>query len=65
MISIILIICSHLGCSFDDLNTEKLRMAARENNFETDMFYFDPKTIDWEDYLTNIHFPGVVKYVFK
>jgi fatty acyl-CoA reductase len=40
-------------------------MAARENNLETDMFYFDPKKIDWEDYLTNIHFPGVVKYVFK
>ncbi|KAG6763072.1 hypothetical protein POTOM_033604 [Populus tomentosa] len=49
---------------FDDLNTEKLRMAARENNLETDMFYFDPKTIDWEDYLTNIHFPGVLRMAY-
>jgi fatty acyl-CoA reductase len=29
------------------------------------MFYFDPKAIDWEDYFTNIHIPGVVKYVFR
>ncbi|KAJ9188692.1 hypothetical protein P3X46_000062 [Hevea brasiliensis] len=50
---------------FDDMNTEKLRMAARENNIETDMFYFDPKSIDWDDYFINIHIPGVVKYVFK
>lgn len=40
-------------------------MAARENGVETDMFYFDPKSIDWEDYFTNTHIPGVVKYVFK
>ncbi|KAG8655121.1 hypothetical protein MANES_04G005400v8 [Manihot esculenta] len=50
---------------FDDMNTEKLRMAARENNIETDMFYFDPKSIEWDDYFINIHIPGVVKYVFK
>ncbi|KAJ6927561.1 fatty acyl-CoA reductase 3-like [Populus alba x Populus x berolinensis] len=50
---------------FDDMNTEKLRIAAGENNIETDMFYFDPKAIDWEDYFTNIHIPGVVKYVFR
>ncbi|EEF38504.1 oxidoreductase, putative [Ricinus communis] len=50
---------------FDDINTEKLRMAARENGTEIDMFYFDPKSIDWEDYFVNVHIPGVVKYVFK
>ncbi|WCJ41793.1 Fatty acyl-CoA reductase 3 [Euphorbia peplus] len=51
---------------FDDINTEKLRLAANENiGVENDLFYFDPKSIDWEDYFTNIHIPGVVKYVFK
>lgn len=51
--------------SFDDMNTEKLRIAARESGVESDVFYFDPKCIDWEDYFTKIHIPGVVKYVFK
>ncbi|XP_059314845.1 alcohol-forming fatty acyl-CoA reductase-like [Lycium ferocissimum] len=51
--------------AFDDLNTEKLRMAARESGIETDIFYFDPKIINWEDYFTKIHLPGVVRYVFK
>ncbi|TKY67085.1 Fatty acyl-CoA reductase 3 [Spatholobus suberectus] len=51
--------------AFDDMNTEKLRMAARQGGVETDLFYFDPKLIDWEDYFLNIHFPGVVKYIFK
>ncbi|KDP42371.1 hypothetical protein JCGZ_01947 [Jatropha curcas] len=50
---------------FDDMNTEKLRMAAKENGVENDLFYFDPKSIDWENYFTNIHIPGIVKYVFK
>uniref|UniRef100_A0A2P2NYX7 Fatty acyl-CoA reductase n=1 Tax=Rhizophora mucronata TaxID=61149 RepID=A0A2P2NYX7_RHIMU len=50
---------------FDDRNTEKLRTAARENGVEMDLFYFDPKAIDWEDYFINIHIPGVVKHVFK
>ncbi|KAI3411444.1 Fatty acyl-CoA reductase [Psidium guajava] len=51
---------------FDDTNTEKLRAAARESgSVETDLFYFDPKSIDWEDYVMNTHIPGIVKYVFK
>ncbi|KAK7263381.1 hypothetical protein RJT34_30970 [Clitoria ternatea] len=50
---------------FDDMNTEKLRMAARSSGVETDLFYFDPKVIEWEDYFLNIHLPGVVKYIFK
>ncbi|KAH7541749.1 fatty acyl-CoA reductase 3 [Ziziphus jujuba] len=52
---------------FDDMNTERLRMAARESGIgkENEMFYFDPKGIDWEDYFMNIHIPGIVKYVFK
>ncbi|KAI8531911.1 hypothetical protein RHMOL_Rhmol11G0172900 [Rhododendron molle] len=54
-----------LSSRYDDTNTEKLRMTAREGGIETDVFYFDPKIIDWEDYFTNIHFPGLIKYVFK
>ncbi|XWS28591.1 hypothetical protein CRYUN_Cryun25bG0083500 [Craigia yunnanensis] len=50
---------------FDDINTEKLRMAARSSLVENDMFYFDPKCIDWDDYFMNIHIPGIVKYIFK
>ncbi|KAI4334259.1 hypothetical protein L6164_018970 [Bauhinia variegata] len=50
---------------FDDLNTEKLRMTARQGEVETHLFYFDPKEIDWEDYFMNAHLPGIVKYIFK
>ncbi|XP_048444880.1 fatty acyl-CoA reductase 3-like isoform X2 [Pyrus x bretschneideri] len=50
---------------FDDMNTEKLQMAVRENTTEADIFYFDPKCINWDDYIMNVHLPGVVKYVFK
>ncbi|KAI3981149.1 hypothetical protein MKX01_032289 [Papaver californicum] len=51
--------------TFDDLNTERLRMAVRTNTTEASTFYFDPKCIDWDDYFTNIHIPGLVKYVIK
>ncbi|KAK6138311.1 hypothetical protein DH2020_027957 [Rehmannia glutinosa] len=50
---------------YDDMNTEKLRRAAKESGVETDLFYFDPKIINWEDYFMNTHIPGVVKYVLK
>ncbi|KAL5169745.1 Alcohol-forming fatty acyl-CoA reductase [Glycine soja] len=51
--------------AFDDMNTEKLRMAGRQGGVETDLFYFDPELIDWEDYFLNIHLPGMVKYILK
>ncbi|XP_057458031.1 alcohol-forming fatty acyl-CoA reductase-like [Lotus japonicus] len=50
---------------FDDMNTEKLRIAARQGETEKDLFYFDPKDIDWDDYFMNTHIPGIVKYIFK
>ncbi|CAI8592894.1 unnamed protein product [Vicia faba] len=50
---------------FDDMNTEKLLLAAKQGGVETNMFYFDPKIIDWDDYFMNIHFPGIFKYAFK
>ncbi|KAK4492259.1 hypothetical protein RD792_003062 [Penstemon davidsonii] len=50
---------------YDDMNTEKLRRAAVQSEVEEadSIFYFDPKSIDWEDYFINTHFPGILKYV--
>ncbi|KAK9755933.1 hypothetical protein RND81_01G060300 [Saponaria officinalis] len=51
---------------YDDTNTERLRIATRETEeVETEMFYFDPNLINWEDYFMNTHLPGIVKYVLK
>ncbi|KAE9461345.1 hypothetical protein C3L33_06749, partial [Rhododendron williamsianum] len=50
---------------YDDINTEKLRMAAKDSGVEVDVFNFDPKMVNWEDYFMNTHLPGIVKYVFK
>ncbi|KAK4780499.1 hypothetical protein SAY87_016605 [Trapa incisa] len=50
---------------FNDTNTEKLRSVMKEKTSEADIFYFDPKCINWDDYFTRIHLVGLVKYVFK
>ncbi|OAY38186.1 probable fatty acyl-CoA reductase 4 [Manihot esculenta] len=51
---------------FDDTNSEKLRIAARETfPEEADGFSFDPLEIDWEDYMIDVHIPGLVKHVMK
>ncbi|KAL9354111.1 hypothetical protein Peur_052081 [Populus x canadensis] len=50
---------------FDDMNAEKLRIASRETCPEANDFDFDPVSIDWEDYMMNVHIPGLVKYVIK
>ncbi|CAK8535359.1 unnamed protein product [Lathyrus sativus] len=50
---------------FDDMNTKKLILAAKQGGVEMNMFYFDPKIIDWDDHFMNIHFPGIFKYAFK
>ncbi|KAL6498099.1 hypothetical protein OROGR_028496 [Orobanche gracilis] len=52
---------------FDDANTENLRSEAKEmcGNIENGIFYFDPKLINWDDYLMQTHIPGLVKYAFK
>ncbi|CAK9150535.1 unnamed protein product [Ilex paraguariensis] len=50
---------------FDDMNTERLRRATTKGDVETDVFYFDPRCINWEDYFMNTHIHGVVKYVFN
>ncbi|KAL2511104.1 putative fatty acyl-CoA reductase 4 [Abeliophyllum distichum] len=46
---------------FDDSNAENLRTTIRGSN----VFNFDPKCIQWEDYFVNTHFPGIAKYVLK
>ncbi|XP_071711120.1 alcohol-forming fatty acyl-CoA reductase-like [Rutidosis leptorrhynchoides] len=50
---------------YDDLNTEKLRVAVRESGDEENIFYFDPRVINWEDYFLHVHIPGVRQREFK
>ncbi|XP_071706968.1 fatty acyl-CoA reductase 3-like [Rutidosis leptorrhynchoides] len=50
---------------YDDMNTERLRQAVRENEVECGIFYFDPKIIDWDNYFQHTHLPGAVKHVFN
>ncbi|CAH8267400.1 unnamed protein product [Arabidopsis lyrata] len=50
---------------FDDTNTEELQKLLPVTGVETDIFYFDPKIINWDDYFVYTHIPGLVKYVFK
>ncbi|KAE8037466.1 hypothetical protein FH972_010053 [Carpinus fangiana] len=50
---------------FDDSNTEKLQMATSESGVDSHLFGFDPKCIDWEDYLMNTHIPGLINYALK
>ncbi|KAJ0986855.1 hypothetical protein J5N97_005211 [Dioscorea zingiberensis] len=45
---------------FDDTNTEMLR--RRMNNKDQELFYFDPKCINWDQFMMEIHIPGVIKY---
>ncbi|KAK8464334.1 hypothetical protein PHAVU_011G180400 [Phaseolus vulgaris] len=52
---------------FDDKNAESLRMvtkrvASMDGRFD---FGFDPKSINWKDYMMNIHFPGLMKHSIK
>ncbi|GAB4824724.1 hypothetical protein Ancab_007589 [Ancistrocladus abbreviatus] len=49
---------------FVDQNTEDLRVAARKNGVDENVFYFDPKDLDWEDYFVNFHIPSIVKTLF-
>ncbi|KAL8057805.1 hypothetical protein ABFX02_04G207300 [Erythranthe guttata] len=52
---------------FDDMNTENMIRAAKENYGinEYEMFNFDPKTIFWDDYFMYTHIAAVVKYGFR
>lgn len=48
---------------FDDANSEELQRITSEKYRDAEMFKFDPKCIDWEDYISNTHVPGLRKHV--
>ncbi|PWA56797.1 alcohol-forming fatty acyl-CoA reductase [Artemisia annua] len=51
---------------YDDANLKTLHGALREcKKAEKEMFYFDVKSVNWEDYFKNIHIPGLVKYALR
>ncbi|TVU09008.1 hypothetical protein EJB05_42444 [Eragrostis curvula] len=52
------------GC-YDDMNLERLRSKMTMKTPEDQMFNFDPRTINWEEYFYRIHIPGVLKYLCK
>ncbi|KVI04245.1 Fatty acyl-CoA reductase [Cynara cardunculus var. scolymus] len=47
------------------MNTEKLRRAVRESGEEDNMFYFDPRIIDWDEYFQHIHLPAIQPNIKK
>ncbi|KAL5976377.1 hypothetical protein ACLOJK_020708 [Asimina triloba] len=48
---------------FDDKSLERLRLAIKDGNeAPNQMLGFDPKCIDWEDYMMNIHIPGLMRH---
>ncbi|KAH7561216.1 hypothetical protein JRO89_XS10G0193200 [Xanthoceras sorbifolium] len=50
---------------FDNTNLKKLATTIKDDEVEVAAFDFDPKCIDWEDYIINTHIPGLVRYVIK
>ncbi|CAN6251524.1 unnamed protein product [Urochloa humidicola] len=51
------------GGRFDTANTEALFADMSEEEKET--FHFDMRSVDWEDYFTNVHISGVRRHVMK
>ncbi|PWA43942.1 NAD(P)-binding domain, Fatty acyl-CoA reductase [Artemisia annua] len=49
---------------FEDTNTENLRNVVQRSENDVNVFFFDPRRIDWEDYILHTHIPGLVKYEF-
>ncbi|XP_027345646.1 fatty acyl-CoA reductase 1-like [Abrus precatorius] len=51
---------------FDDTNTENLRKVTKDHLPVEDVgLDFDPKSIDWTEYMMNAHIPGLLKYAIK
>lgn len=48
---------------FDITNTKRLLQKISAEDLKA--FNFDVKCIGWADYLSNVHIPGIVKYVLK
>ncbi|KAK7355078.1 hypothetical protein VNO80_14323 [Phaseolus coccineus] len=51
------------GGRFDNSNTQRLMESMSEE--EKRKFGFDVKSIDWKDYITNVHIPGLRRHVMK
>ncbi|CAN6285566.1 unnamed protein product [Urochloa humidicola] len=51
------------GGRFDNANTEALLAAM--SPAEKARFHFDVRNVDWTDYITNVHIPGLRKHVMK
>ncbi|KAF5207251.1 Fatty acyl-coa reductase [Thalictrum thalictroides] len=51
------------GGRFDNMNTQKLMEDMSEE--EKKSFGFDVGSIDWNDYISNVHIPGLRKHVMK
>ncbi|KAJ6923866.1 hypothetical protein NC652_017245 [Populus alba x Populus x berolinensis] len=51
------------GGRFDNSKTQKLMERMSEN--EKGEFGFDVGSIDWRDYITNVHIPGLRRHVMK
>ncbi|XP_017980231.1 PREDICTED: fatty acyl-CoA reductase 1 isoform X1 [Theobroma cacao] len=50
---------------FSDSNLDKLQMVAQGRGVDMGVFDFDSKSIDWEDYMMNIHIPGLLRHAIK
>ncbi|XP_074353691.1 fatty acyl-CoA reductase 2, chloroplastic-like isoform X3 [Apium graveolens] len=48
---------------FDNSNVEELMKCLSEE--ERQVFGFDVGSIDWKDYVINVHFPGIRKHIMK
>ncbi|KAK7244694.1 hypothetical protein RIF29_39519 [Crotalaria pallida] len=51
------------GGRFDNSNTERLMESMSEE--EKKEFGFDVKSIDWKNYITSVHIPGLRRHVMK
>lgn len=51
------------GDRFDNSNTKRLMESMSEEEKST--FGFDVGSIDWRDYITNVHIPGLRRHVMK
>ncbi|XP_078158492.1 fatty acyl-CoA reductase 3-like [Carex rostrata] len=50
---------------FYDMNLQRLRLAIEKDMTDAQLFYFDPKIIDWGNYFYRTHIPGVLKFLPK
>ncbi|KAH6785013.1 hypothetical protein C2S51_037468 [Perilla frutescens var. frutescens] len=51
------------GGRFDNSNTKRLMGCMSKE--ERQQFGFDVENIDWKDYITNVHIPGLRRHVMK